>query len=331
MHLAINIKNKKTYGILAIILIFIFSAFVYTVSLSITAISAVYTFFMIKAVLLVYSNYLGFLDKKGLLIVALISFFTIYCGYYLAYVYYYFPYFNYQGYSFFTVLFNLVPLVNNIDKDSIPGSLFFISFTYVAGLAMNYQYVKHERVDEIKKRLAIFKKEVGMDDEIDNTNNCKKAITSLIIVGFLTIALGLFNDYRFSQVDKHAIYKKYSTELDELRLVSQKGYDDAKRVLDNRKINYNYSSNEYYVRGDNNTLKIYANLNGENYFVYYEQEAHGTLLSLEWGDWQEANGEYTLIPLYVKANGEGYAIITITNSVNDDRIYIFVDNFNYHK
>ena len=50
-----------------------------------------------------------------------------------------------------------------------------------------------------------------------------------------------------------------------------------------------------------------------------------------WGDWtwDEIKQDNIHITLDVKAEGEGYAIVYITNDVDDKCIEVFVDNFKY--
>lgn len=312
----------KTYGTAEIICIAVFSIGVYIFTLSILSVAAIYTFLMIKTIMLEYSRYIGYLNKKSIFIVGAISFLTICIGYYFAYATYYYPYFNaVKGCSYINVLLNLPSLLNGVDKAIAPGSLFFILFSFVCGMAMNKQYIKHEQVNEINIRLNEFKKEVGMENEEGKDSKLKKTKTILFVVGFLTLGLGIFNDYRFSN---YISINRYKKELSELKEINKEAYNRAKDVLKGQGTNYYYCSYDYYVRGENNLLHITANLDGDNYVLYCDQESYGTSLDMNWGDWA-GNG----ITLEVKAKGEGYAIVIITNDVNDECIEVFVDNFDY--
>lgn len=323
-----SLKLKdKTYGIITIICIAIFSVCVYMYTLSILSVAAIYSFLMIKTIMITYSRYIGYLDKKSFFTIGAISFLIIYVGYYFAYAAYYYPYINsINGNSFFNVLLNLRTLLNRFDKKIAPGSLFFIMFTFLCGMAMNRQYMKHVQVDDLSKRINKFKKEVGLEDNKEKDEKVKTITRKLVIVGFLTLCLGVFNDYRFSQ---YISINRYKNELSELKTISKEAYEAAKKTLKGQGNNYHYCSYDYYIKGESNLLYITADLNGENYTLYYDQEPHGTTLEMNWGEWTEHNGRYIHITLDVKAKGKGYAIINITNDVNDECIKIFVDNFNH--
>lgn len=334
MYGVIRTKKDKIKGIVIILLIFILSCPTYMVSMSITWFSAVYTCFMIKAVLLTYSKYIGYLDTKNLIKIAIICFLIVTIGYYFAYVYYYYPFFKYQGLTFGEVFIKLVPMVSQFDKDSIPGMFFFIITVYLIGVGLNFQYIKHERLNELDKRLKQFKKEVGIyDNEEEETSKHKSALIWVIVLSLMTIGYGIYNDTRFSEVASHQTFKSYSTELEELKAKNEKAYNVAKDYLDNREKNYNFQADTYFIKGEDNTINIYANLDGDNYILYCDQIYYDAkkneenydkcYLDMTWNDW---TGE--VISLEVHAVNEGYGVIIITNDVNDDNLYIFIDNIN---
>ena len=325
-NIGLKIKDR-TYGIITIICIAIFSVIIYTYTLSILSVAAIYSFLMIKTIMITYSRYIGYLDKRSFFTIGATAFLIIYIGYYFAYTVYYYPYFNsVKGYTFIKVLISLPRLLNSFDKEIAPGSLFFILFTFLCGMAMNKQYMKHVQVDDLSKRINKFKKEVGLQDDKEKDEKVKIITRKLIIVGFLTLGLGVFNDYRFSE---YISINRYKKELSELKKTNKEAYEVAKKTLKGQGDDYRYCSYDYYIKGEDNQLRITADLNGEDYTLYCDQESHGTTLEMTWGEWTEHNGRYTHVTLDVKAKGKGYAIINITNDLNDETIKIFVDNFDY--
>lgn len=102
-------------------------------------------------------------------------------------------------------------------------------------------------------------------------------------------------------------------------------------TLDNQEFNYNFNSSEYYVRGDSNIISFYANFDSDDYlecndYIYYDLSVDYT-----WSDWFSYNGKNTICDLKIDINGTGFIILEITNNVNDDIVYVFVDNLDYTK
>lgn len=322
-----SIKKGKLYGIATIICIAVFSVCIYMYTLSILSVAAIYSFMMIRTIMITYSRYIGHLDKKSFIVSAIISLLIICVGYYFAYTTYYYSYFYVvKGYSYFEILLHLPSLLNGIDSGIFPGTMFFILFAFICGMAMNKQFMKHEEVNETSKRLIEFKREVGMESVEDKEPIAKKALTELIVVGFVVLALGIYNDYRFNQ---YISINRYQQELSELKEVNKEAYDKAREVLKGQGTNYYYCVNNFYIRGEENTLHITADIDADDYYLYCDQEEHGTTIETEWGEWM-SNGEKNIyINLDVKAKGEGYAIIYINNDVDNRSIWVFVDNFNY--
>lgn len=322
-----KINNIKMLGVF--LLVFIFSAVVYVFSLSTLSFAAVYTYFMIRTLLITCTILKGSLDRNSVKAVAVVSLIILCVGYYFAYVYFYHPYLTYQGYTTSDVFLRLIPILHGLDPTLFPGVLFFISFAFVGGFAMNYQYIKNETKNEEQKEMLAFRKEIGLDTNSTIKEEYKKSIVLLLIVGCVSIGLGLWTDQRFENASYHELTKRYKTELKELKEKDEEAYNKAIEVLDNQKINYNYSSSEYYVRGNDNTFTFNAIFDSEDYVLYYLEDEHGVTSEIEWGEWDLYNGRYTLIDLHVKVENEGYMIIEITNSYNDEKMELFVDNFNY--
>lgn len=323
-----NIKSKL-YGIATILCITVFSVCVYMYTLSILSVAAIYSFLMIQTIMIVYSRYIGYLDKKVFIRVGAISFLIICIGYYFAYTTYYYPYLQAtKGCSYFDILLHLPSLLNEIDETIFPGTLFFVVFTFLCGMVANKQFMKHEEVNDLNKRLNEFKKEFGMENLEEKDSTVKKSLITLIIVGFITLGLGIFNDYRFTQ---YFLIKTYKTELSELKEKNKEAYDKAREVLKGQGSDYSYCVDDYYIRGENNTLHIKADLDADEYALYYDCESHGAVLDFVWGDWlwDERKQAYIHTSLDVKAEGEGYAIVYITNDVDDRCIEVFVDNYKY--
>ena len=322
-----TIKKGKPYGIARIVCIAVFSVCVYMFTLSILSIAAIYSFIMIRAIMVTYSRYIGHLDRKAFINSAIISLLIICIGYYFAYTTYYYPYFlAAKGYSYFEILFRLPLLLNELDHWIFPGTLFFIFFAFVCGMAMNKQFMKHEEVNDTNKRLIEFKREVGMESVEEKDSIEKQTIAKLTVIGLVVLAVGIFNDYRFAQ---YVSINRYQQELSELKEINKEAYDTAREVLKGQGTNYYYFSNNYYIRGEENVLHITADLDAEEYTIYCDQESHGTTLDMEWGDWKSNGKKDIYITLDVKAKGEGYAIIYITNDVDDRSIWVFVDNYDY--
>ena len=322
-----NDTKGKILGVLYILLIYMFSICIYKKTLSILAFAGVYTFFVIRSIIAVYSRYFGHLDKKGLIIIKIITIILLCFGYYFAYACYYYEMFSYEGYSFLYVLINFIPLINKVDNTVAVGSLFFILFTYLVGFQMNKQYIHYELMGELDKRLSDFKIEFGIENAQEKNDNLKNALAAMIIVGFISLGLGIVNDKRF---EKNELLITYQSNLAQLKTVNKDAYDRAKEVFFGNRINYDFCSSNYYIKGDSELLYITADFDAEEYSLYYDQELYGTILEMEWGDWIERNGKYTLTTLDVKAKGNGYAVIKITNDVNGDSINIFVDNLDYY-
>lgn len=327
----INTKNKiknKILGILAILLLLVFSTAVFASSISVLSVAAVYTIFLVRIVIIIYEECFGNINKKSLKIVKIIVLLIICIGFYFAYAIYYAELFRYKGYSDIQIITRIIPLLYKVDADALFGSSFFILFCYFIGILANKQFIKHLQVDEAEKRLIKLEKKIGVKYTNKDTSKIRNNIISLIVVGLLTIGLGKFNSVRF---DKYAYYTKYYHELMQLKERSPEAYERAREVLLNQEVNhYTYSASEYYIRGEENTIYIYADFEDEDYTLYCDREPHGTTLTLTWGDWLIGDrGEYTVATLNVEARINGYSIIKITNDYNDEILYIFVDNFDY--
>lgn len=323
-HTQKNIFGNKVKSFFGIFIVFVFSACVYTFSLSILSLAAIYTFFMIRALFSNYVNKKGYLDKKSLIKVAILSFLIICVGYYCAYVYFYYSYYIYEGIKPFQVIFGLIPLLYRLDFSLITGSFFFIIISYLGGFAINYQYIKHETKTKEQQELIAFKKEMGIEDNNYYKNN--KWIGLMIGVGIIVICAGLFTEWRYNKADKRALLKRYDEQLTKLKETDLSAYNKAIEVLDGQVMNPNFMTDEYYVNGKDYTFQIYANFASNDYSLEYFYTNYCATPSFEWGEWYPYNGKNTLIDLTVHMNGQGYLIITITNSVNDDKAIIFMYN-----
>lgn len=90
--------------------------------------------------------------------------------------------------------------------------------------------------------------------------------------------------------------------------------------LANQTIYSDFRSDTYFVKGTSKTVTIYCNF---NYYGEYtlNSSVSGSGVNLSWGNWSSSG---TSIPMYVTCTSSGYGIITLTNTVNNHKIKIFV-------
>lgn len=322
-------KNSKYFGLALQMLLFMFSVYVIIKGINYTITMYVFSFFMVRLYLLIYNKYIGNLNKKGITFSLILATITVFLGYYIFYVrYYYLNYYSLYGYSYYELLLKLFLL---LDKEVIIDYCFGTAFTLGVGIVFNIGFINKIKIDENNIETPI---------SISTTTHYSKKDINYLIPILVTLLLGIGiiiegPDTSSKKIERNitkgyynekALNIRYNNEINDLKLLDNKAYEEAKDIMDNQAIIVNFNANEYYVKNAEEIIKIFADFNCEDYHLFYNITSnHNLFINCEWSEWYGDDDYNNQIDLSISATGNGYAVITITNDYNDNVIKIFID------
>lgn len=317
-------NQNKLLGVILLFLVYGISIVVYIFTLNITALSIVYTFFLVRTIIYIYASKINHIKNASLTILIVLLFISLYFGSYLAYVREDYAHFISEGYEPFEIVFNYYSLINKLDLDIMPFVYVFTFLLHSIGIFANRQFIKRNiNINNIQT----------LEDKSQHISVLKKIVT-LLLIGSLSICAQLQMEHINNLVVDQKLERSLGSELQALKLKNKDAYNKAVETFDGYIKDYNFQIDLNYQKLDVSTtgvIKIYANFDTDDCSLKANVEDFGTGLTYEWGEWQKHNGKNSYIELNIKAFNEGYAVITISNSVNDETIPIFIDNYTYTK